>query len=561
MDPYRSAGREAIVEAPRDAGIVGDVIAQFADPLAFYRELVQNSIDAGSPSVELALVYDDAEGLLRAAVRDRGEGMTQDVVENNLLVLFRSTKERDDTKIGKFGIGFKSVLAPGPRLVVITTARDGKRLVVHLRPDLSYAVFDGGPATAAGTTVELELTMAPAEVAGFVARTREALARWCRHASVPLQLTARGPGGAALADERIDRPLALDGVLVEARASFDDDQLTVIVGVPLPGAPPYAGFFNHGLTLYETTEALAGPLAFKVQDRRLGHTLSRDNVRRDAAFDRAIACVKTVAAQHLPRVAAAAVRDAATDPDRARWRALVDAITAAGVALSARDWTVPLLEPRGTDRAIGGHQLGSPVWGATARTALTAALAAGGEPVVDLGEGAGAVVWSLRRIEELTGRPVRDVATEWTRIAPIDATPDDRRLCDAVAALLDAAHRRPSEIVLAELTGAHADAFAIAGGRERGRHDAGDGAWLIARDHAERSPFERIARGPLVLHASHPRVAAARARARDGGDAGRMHAAALLARAVLVRYGRLDADASAELLGQTLVALDVVEAP
>ena len=60
---------------------------------------------------------------MRVAVRDRGEGMTRDIIENQLLVLFRSTKEKDDTKIGKFGIGFASVLAPDPEVVERAHAR------------------------------------------------------------------------------------------------------------------------------------------------------------------------------------------------------------------------------------------------------------------------------------------------------------------------------------------------------------------------------------------------------------------------------------------------------
>jgi len=52
-------------EAPRNAGIVGDVIAQFADPNAFDRELVQNSHHA-------------AEQVMHVTVRDRGGGMTRD---------------------------------------------------------------------------------------------------------------------------------------------------------------------------------------------------------------------------------------------------------------------------------------------------------------------------------------------------------------------------------------------------------------------------------------------------------------------------------------------------
>ena len=80
--------------------------------------------------------------------------MTRDILENQLLVLFRSTKEHDRTKIGKFGIGFVSVLAPNPEVVVVNTAREGRRLSLHLYRDLSYELFDAGPATQTGTTCE-----------------------------------------------------------------------------------------------------------------------------------------------------------------------------------------------------------------------------------------------------------------------------------------------------------------------------------------------------------------------------------------------------------------------
>jgi molecular chaperone HtpG len=63
--PYRTVSQDEHAEAPRDAGIVGDIIAQFADPLAFYRELVQNAIDADSPTIEVELVY-DTRGMIAA---------------------------------------------------------------------------------------------------------------------------------------------------------------------------------------------------------------------------------------------------------------------------------------------------------------------------------------------------------------------------------------------------------------------------------------------------------------------------------------------------------------
>ena len=98
MDPYRSGPVEERASAAGDQGIVGDVIGQIADRYAFLRELVQNAIDAGTETVEVRLEHDGE--IMHASVRDRGEGMTREIVEDQLLVLFRSTKESDRSKIG-----------------------------------------------------------------------------------------------------------------------------------------------------------------------------------------------------------------------------------------------------------------------------------------------------------------------------------------------------------------------------------------------------------------------------------------------------------------------------
>ena len=124
------------------------MVAQFADAAGVPARAGADAIDAGSPSIEIELRHDAAAAALRAIVRDRGD--------------------RDPTKIGKFGIGFSSVLAPGPRVVVVDTVRAGRRLVLHLHPDLTYQLFEGGPATRSGTTVELELPI-----------SRPPTPRWC----------------------------------------------------------------------------------------------------------------------------------------------------------------------------------------------------------------------------------------------------------------------------------------------------------------------------------------------------------------------------------------------
>src|SRR5688500_16927376 len=103
------------------------MVDQFADKHAFWRELVQNSIDAGATRIDASLIWEPPEGpplplpqgTLRAQVADDGCGMSREVIERALLVLFRSTKEGDPTKIGKFGVGFFSVFAVHPEAVIV----------------------------------------------------------------------------------------------------------------------------------------------------------------------------------------------------------------------------------------------------------------------------------------------------------------------------------------------------------------------------------------------------------------------------------------------------------
>jgi HSP90 family molecular chaperone len=109
-------------------GMVRDLVGQFSDPYAFYRELIQNAIDAGSNRVDVTVEFvpgpPGTPGLAIAAVEDDGAGMDEQIIDNYLLVLFRSTKEDDLTKIGKFGVGFLSVFALKPDLVRVSTARN-----------------------------------------------------------------------------------------------------------------------------------------------------------------------------------------------------------------------------------------------------------------------------------------------------------------------------------------------------------------------------------------------------------------------------------------------------
>jgi rRNA-processing protein FCF1 len=563
--PYRSEGWQERAEAPRDPGIVGEVISQFADRYAFLRELVQNAIDAGTDAVEVRLEYAAQEHTMRITVRDQGEGMTRDIVENQLLVLFRSTKEKDDSKIGKFGIGFASVLAPQPRIVTVQTARDGQRLTLHLHPDLTYQLFDGGAATHSGTSVELELPMGNRELAEHMAeKSLDALVRWCRHAAVPIHYTATGVGDRSAQGVRVDRPLSLSRALVEVSDATDDGKLLAVVGVHAAGKQPYAGFFNHGLMLHETHAPLLGRLSFKVQDPRLGHTLSRDDVRRDERFHHALAFARQVAEEQLPAKVAAELRRAAEeDPDH--YQALALAIDEAQLELRDEEWAIPLLEPVNGRRSIAAAALGKRAWVATQSSRLTSLLARAGIPVLSLHPGA--LRQRLTQRLAAAGCALAELSRELTLVQPLEPSAADFVVISELQKLLAAAHRAPSAVILARLEGAGEAELFITGGVRDAVHtfpggeasaDAGADApetaagapYALDGETTKRSPFALLRSPPLVLSAAHPLMRAARQ-----GEP--RLAASHLARLILLHYRLLTAERSEILLDQVLTGMGV----
>jgi hypothetical protein len=68
---------------------------------AFFRELFQNSIDAGATKINI-LIFDNMDNTVQVKFLDNGSGMTRDVLENVYFALGRSTKEGTDS-VGGFG--------------------------------------------------------------------------------------------------------------------------------------------------------------------------------------------------------------------------------------------------------------------------------------------------------------------------------------------------------------------------------------------------------------------------------------------------------------------------
>jgi len=536
--PYRSGRASAPKAEGRENGIVDDLIRQFADPLAFYRELVQNSIDAGASRVVVNLGWepdpsgqgeDDPPGTLTVAVRDDGCGMDRDVLENQLTVLFRSGKEEQEGKIGKFGVGFVSVLALKPELVAVRTSTgQGERWTLHLAGDQSYELFRAHGAGASGTTVTLHVPARRSEVEPFVAGSERALVRWCRHAEIPIQLVANVAGhGEPLREARVDRPLGLDAIVqVEARKGGT----RVVAGLPHDGEP-YLAFFNRGLLLHETSQDLFGAVMISIQDGRLEHTLSRDNVRRDAHYERALRFAREVVEQRLTRHAQQRLVQVALGAEpEPPLDVLLNATLAAGLPVDESVLRFPTIEPSGRRGAVDVRRLRRDACVvAGGRDALSEAMAEAGVPILDLSVARHPSTY-LSLLCSLAGRALSYAAQTITLASPVVASGSDGLLLDRFAAILDDVWLRPERPTLAVLAGARAGALCVAG-----RRDAELPVALTLED-ADTDPFPLLWRPPLLLNVGHAVVAAARRAAESEPTV----AAALLARAVLLERKRLD---------------------
>ncbi|MFH2005994.1 MAG: ATP-binding protein [bacterium] len=336
------AAKQTPVEA-HDA--LDNLVNQFSDPMSFFRELIQNALDAGSPEIDISFEYRAGEGtqdgIMIVHVDDFGEGMDREIIDTRLTRLFSSSKDGDLTKIGRFGIGFVSVFAIQPDAVCLDTSRGGENWRVLFQRDRSFVRIQRDEPTD-GTDIQIIKTMSADGYAEFVRRATEVVTYWCKHAKAEIRVD----------DEPINLPFDLEcPVKVQSSADGTD----VVVGFPAD-AQPFFGFYNKGLTLHEGREDLLGGLAFKISSRYLEHTLTRDNVLRDDNFHKAMEIARELAEGPLIRQLFDQLAEAVADGRPGRGRGvnfLYD--TAAHVIASGRVRTRDL-DDRVLWRTVSGRE-------------------------------------------------------------------------------------------------------------------------------------------------------------------------------------------------------------
>ncbi|MGB1014045.1 MAG: hypothetical protein ACPG4T_07930, partial [Nannocystaceae bacterium] len=145
-----------------------------------------------------------------------------------------------------------------------------------------------------GTAVELILALEPAAATTLAHEIYAAVHHWCRYAPAEIVLEGEGPGF-SFAHEVVDHPFQVD-----APISVTDESSGFRAVLGLTTTPePLAAFYNRGLTLAETNEAIVPGVTFRVESGSLGHTLTRDNVRRDESFHRIIQRIQNLARGRL----------------------------------------------------------------------------------------------------------------------------------------------------------------------------------------------------------------------------------------------------------------------
>ena len=266
------------------------LVSQFASPYDFLRELVQNSMDAGSERVEVSMerhleaeggtAGDGKDAVFELVVMDTGVGMDESIIDGALTRLFASTKADDRTMAGGFGVGFVSVFAWEPEVVLVQTGKGGEawELTFHADHSFEKTRLD---LPVEGTTITLLRRADAGAYAAVADAVRDSLWRWCRYTQVEVSFEDLSEGeGPELIQ---DAPTPEDFVLSRAE-KVGDGHVRVAFGIP-----PHAVMMRRGLILEEGAPGVLIPglakegrsaehLALWVDSPELETTLARDSI-------------------------------------------------------------------------------------------------------------------------------------------------------------------------------------------------------------------------------------------------------------------------------------------
>ncbi len=266
------------------AEVLRTAITQYSDPLAFIRELVQNAVDAGALTVDVEVDSAGTEHLVEIRVRDDGAGMTRRTIEQRLTRLFASSGDDDPSRIGWFGIGFWSVFALSPVAVMVDTlGTDGAWRVVFETPD--HYTLRELDTQRPGTCVRVVLARQGSKhVEALTTRISEALEIWCCFAGATVNFQGKA----------VNRPFSFDTTV---SVLGTDAHTQILAAHPRAGTGHFA-LYREGLTLLHDNPRHEG-IMVAISSSRIHHTLARDQMLCDVAYEQIIALADRVVRRRL----------------------------------------------------------------------------------------------------------------------------------------------------------------------------------------------------------------------------------------------------------------------
>jgi transglutaminase-like putative cysteine protease len=204
-----------------------------SDPWVFVRELLQNARDAGAGRV--GLTVEARDGQETVVCQDDGEGMSFDEARRYLFALYASRKEGQKNQVGKFGVGFWSILRFEPvEIIIRSRPTRGPGWGVALDGQLEHAVAVEPP-DRPGTEVILRRLGHDAALAQHV---HDAVWQTARH------VTRRDDPQLAMEIEVNGQRVNAEFELPAPSSSFHRRHLRGVVGL---GPTPRVELFSRGL--------------------------------------------------------------------------------------------------------------------------------------------------------------------------------------------------------------------------------------------------------------------------------------------------------------------------
>ncbi|MCP3961561.1 MAG: hypothetical protein GY719_27280 [bacterium] len=334
-----------------------------SDAWVFLRELLQNARDAGARSVWLSVERRGAFD--RLTCRDDGGGMSYHHARRYLFALYASSKDEIDTQVGKFGIGFWSVLRFEPSAITIRSRTAPQApWQVELDGALEHLEVSEPDHLAVGTEIVLER---PAQAArDLSAEVADATRHFGRF------LTLRD-------DPRKPLRITVDGLAVNAAlslpspsASFGGRGFRGAVGL---GAQPLVELFAHGLFVRSASSLQDLQGAGEIPDRAatedalaelpsLAPRVLLDSAeldlllaRSDARYDKHLRRILRHTERQLGRLIQRQLQAIRPQP---WWRPWLGALRDRLEAL--RDWLGPMAPRQLSAAALAGVVLGLALW-------------------------------------------------------------------------------------------------------------------------------------------------------------------------------------------------------